>query len=360
MSAQRTRPAVPADHRSAHPDIAGLPWWGAVAVALICCTLGFAFDAGSGGGNLTKVFGSLYVIGCLAAVLSVRRSGLFTAIVQPPLILFVVVPGAYFLMHASEIQGLKDVLINCGYPLIERFPLMFFTSAAVLLVGGARWFLGRSETSTDAEQDSGTARPGVLASLTAMINSRLEPKGTSDAPRRRRPAERPGATKAARTRSERPARRSPSSSRSRPTRPPESDVDPVDRPRRRRPPQSDTPADERPRRRSRPTGERSRRGDVPPRDRERRRSERGYRERPDAVDRDRQRRAQRPRPPRSESYDGYELFGGYEPSPRSARPDSNHHPVSRVRYRGADDGDDHPPRRRAPRDRDADRWNYDI
>ncbi|MGE2730131.1 DUF6542 domain-containing protein [Mycolicibacterium vaccae] len=365
MSAQRTRSAVPADHRSAHPDIAGLPWWGAVLVALICSTLGFAFDAGSGGGNLTKVFGSLYVIGCLAAVLAVRRSGLFTAVVQPPLILFVVVPGAYFLMHASDIAGLKDLLINCGYPLIERFPLMFFTSAAVLLIGAGRWYLGRSDAAE--APDTAAPRPSVLATLTAMINSRLEPKEAAAEPRRRRAEDRSAPAKSARSRTERPSsRRAAAPSRSRPSRAADAEIaDPgaPERPRRRRPP-ADTPPAERPRRRTRPAGERSRRSDVPPRDRERRRTERsGYRERPDTVGRDRQRDAQRPRPPRSESYDGYELFGGYEPSPRSRpRPDTDHHPVSRVRYRGSDDADgtDYQPRRRSARDADADRWKYDI
>ena len=52
----------------------------------------------------------------------------------------VAVPGAYFLFNGAKFTGLKDTLINCGYPLIERFPLMLFTSAAVLLIGMARWY----------------------------------------------------------------------------------------------------------------------------------------------------------------------------------------------------------------------------
>ena len=53
-------------------------------------------------------------------------------------------PGAYFLFHGGAMDGLKDLLINCGYPLIERFPLMFFTSAMVLLIGMVRWYQGMS------------------------------------------------------------------------------------------------------------------------------------------------------------------------------------------------------------------------
>jgi hypothetical protein len=45
------------------------------------------------------VSAGLYVIGCVAAVLMVRQSAIFTTIVQPPMILFVSVPGAYYLFH---------------------------------------------------------------------------------------------------------------------------------------------------------------------------------------------------------------------------------------------------------------------
>lgn len=33
-------------------------------------------------------------------------------------------------------------MINCGYSLIERFPLMLGTAAGVLLIGLVRWYLG--------------------------------------------------------------------------------------------------------------------------------------------------------------------------------------------------------------------------
>ncbi len=143
-----------ADNRSAHPNIPGVPWWGAVLIAVVASAAGFAVDAGSGNGELTAVFATLFALGCLAAVLAVRRNGLFTAVIQPPLILFVVVPGAYFLMHRDSIEGLKDILINCGYPLIERFPLMFFTSAAVLLIGLARWYLGQASGQASGQSAS--------------------------------------------------------------------------------------------------------------------------------------------------------------------------------------------------------------
>ena len=133
-----------AEHRSIVPTLPGVPSWCAVLIAVTFAAVGFAFDAGSGGKELTAVFAGAYVVGCIAAVLVVRQSGVFTAVIQPPLILFVTVPGAYFLFHGATTSGLKDLLINCGYPLIERFPLMFFTSAVVLLIGMVRWYEGMS------------------------------------------------------------------------------------------------------------------------------------------------------------------------------------------------------------------------
>lgn len=112
--------------------------------ALTATAIGFAFDAGAGNKELSAVFSASYILGCLVAVLAVRQSGVFTAVIQPPIVLFAAVPGAYFLFHSGQIHGLKDLAINCGYPLIERFPLMFFTSAAILLIGLGRWYYGMS------------------------------------------------------------------------------------------------------------------------------------------------------------------------------------------------------------------------
>ncbi len=334
---------MPAELRSAHPGIAGVPWWGAILIAVAASTAGFAIDASGGGGALTSVFSVLYVMGCLTAVLAVRRSGLFTAVIQPPLLLFVTVPGAYFLMHSSEVKGIKDLLINCGYPLIERFPLMFFTSAAVLVVGIARRYLGASpagHSSPVSAKLSSFVTGGGKADPADPAEKKTKPPRRRHTAGRRAEAAGPGDKATARSRTERPTKRA-APSRSRHARPPDPTeiIEPVvdlDRPRRRRPRPDDAPASE-PRRRPRPSGQRAsaressstRESRIPP-------SERlsGY-ERP----------ARRPR------YDEYE--------PRES---STHHPISRVRYRGGDDADDqdYRPRRRPSRDVDADRWEYDI
>ncbi len=143
----------------------------------------------SGNKELTNVFAALYVVGCVAAVLAVHQSGVFTAVIQPPLILFCAVPGAYWLFHGAKLSSLKDLLINCGYPLIERFPLMLFTSAAVLLIGIIRWCLGmaaRSAGKTEADAaGSDTGREAYQGSW-RQFSAEVPPTATQPT-RRRRP-----------------------------------------------------------------------------------------------------------------------------------------------------------------------------
>ncbi len=151
--------------------------------------IGFAFDAGSGNKQLTFVFAAAYFIGCVLAVLAVRQNGIFTTVIQPPLLLFVSVPTAYFLFTSGQGTGLKDILINCGYPLIERFPLMFFTSAAALLVGMGRWYQGMSARKAAPKSDSAeTAGPGLAASVSSKLSSLFTRAPVEDDARRRRTA----------------------------------------------------------------------------------------------------------------------------------------------------------------------------
>ncbi len=371
MSGQRARSAIPADHRSAHPSFAGVPWWGAVLIAVAASAVGFAIDAASGGGELTRVFAALYAIGCLAAVLAVRQAAVFTAVIQPPLILFVLVPSAYYLMHSADINGIKDVLINCGYPLIERFPLMFFTAAAVLLVGAARWYLGASSGRDTASEETPRTGGGLFAKVSSLLGGGQTADAAEPDKRRRRSADRgtrgaanPAANAAAR--SARPAKRAASPSRSRHARPPDTEIiEPVvdaDRPRRRRPRPTEPPPDPsaEPRRRTRTSSGRDRRGSVPPGER------RAAYDRAERRERERPQRSQRPqRPSRYEDWSGSaERDPWSEPfDPRRPSASSSHHPISRVRYRGADDSDgraEYRSPRRAPRDYEPDRWEYDI
>jgi hypothetical protein len=281
---QQTSAPIPADQRSAFRSLRGVPAVAAVLIAVTATLLGFAIEAGSGHHDLGATFAVLYVVGCIAAVLLVRHCGIFSAVIQPPLILFVTVPVAYFLMHGSAFGGLKDVLISCGYPLIERFPLMMMTSAGVLLIGMARWYLATGEDIPAAAQRE--AGPSMFAGLSAKLSETFaKPRHVSDraaSPRPSRSGERPPRTRD-------PRRDAPP--RARQPRPPRDDY--FDAPRRQ-----------------------------PPRRMAR------------SADPERQRRT--PPPPRRDPRDPYPPYPPYPPPRRNPPPqrESTHHPVSRVRYRG--------------------------
>lgn len=306
-------------------------------IAVTATAIGFAFDAG-GGKELTHVFAALYAIGCIVAVLAVRQSGIFTAVVQPPMILFVSVPGAYFLLHGSEVNGLKDIVINCVYPLVERFPLMLFTSGLVLLIGLGRWFVGGRPAEAAQPAKTATNSAGLVAKIAGLF-SRSHDEENEPAPKRRHAVNRPKsrtATKSGKrteptTRSSR--ERSPTRTRRSRPRPPEDDLEP--------------------RRRTRSEGR------QPDEEMPRRRSGRNPYERRESYER----RAPHDRRSR---YDSYDPFEAYE-VPARRRPGTNgtgaandtHHPISRVRYRsGAADTETYPerPARHRSRSQEPDGW----
>jgi hypothetical protein len=342
-----------------------VPWWAAVVVAVTGAAVGFAFDAGSGK-DLTSVFSGLYVVGCLAAVLAVRQSGVFTAVIQPPLILFCAVPGAYFLFHGATFTGLKDLLINCGYPLIERFPLMLFTSAAVLLIGLARWYLGivvrrlpataaddAVESDASEAESSGTAS-GLIAKLTSFFDRKPAEDETVDKPARPRTPRTHAVERSTRSTSARGTGGGPAAARSRRPRPPlDEAADPArERRRPRRPTRTGEYDDPEPPRRGRSPRDLEQRGRPPW-----------------EVRRDTPARRGRPTT-RSSRLDAREPTEPYEsappPAPRrrpgpngSSRATATHHPISQVRYRNDESPDEPASRPPRPRKASGDSWNYD-
>lgn len=346
-------------HRSIHPNIPGVPWWAAVLTAVTATAIGFAFDAGSGNKQLTNVFAGLYLAGCVAAVLAVQQSGIFTAVVQPPLILFFTVPGAYWLFHGAKITGVKDIVINCGYPLIERFPLMLFTSAGVLLIGIARWYLGmaRRRASTAKSSSAQTGKPAIIATLAAIFRRSSEDKSAAVSPGRshRVHAVSRSSRAADRRRGGRAAQRA-APSRSRHTRPAMGDSDGTDdRVIRRRPtstrgfePSAEPPAATR---RSWPRDSDLRAHPL-----------RERRDPPVRQGRPRRGRVD-PHVPR-ESPETHESQLRRPASAGANSVNATHHPISRVRYRGSapeDEPDTRPrDRYRPPQPSTAETWEYDI
>ncbi len=169
-------------HRSILPTVPGVPAGAAVLIAVTCTFLGFFIDA-SGGSELTGTFSSLYVLGCVLAVLAVRYRGLFTALVLPPLLLFFAVPLAYQQMLGnSRSLGLKDILLNLAIPLVNRFPTMALATVLVLAIGGLRLYLHRHEGMPGDDRSRSRARGSRSGAAARTRRSRA---GESDPARRR-------------------------------------------------------------------------------------------------------------------------------------------------------------------------------
>ncbi|HZU49461.1 MAG TPA: DUF6542 domain-containing protein, partial [Mycobacterium sp.] len=258
----------------------------------------------------------------------------------------------------------KDILINCGYPLIERFPLMVFTSAGVLLIGLVRWYLGMATRTgaadtIETDADTGTRGGGIAAKIASLFSRDSADQAEKKPARSSRRTHAVGQAKSARAASRaRPTKRS-APTRSRHARPPlDEQPDPtVERRRRRRPTHArdldaaEPPAT--PRRRPRPPRDPDLRGQPP---REIRRDPHGRSSRPTT---------------RTSRFDPYEPLDAYDPPPRR-RTTSNagsgtgatHHPISRVRYRaaGGNEESDAAPETRSSRTPKsaAESWEYDI
>ncbi|WP_179273544.1 MULTISPECIES: DUF6542 domain-containing protein [unclassified Rhodococcus (in: high G+C Gram-positive bacteria)] len=172
-TSQRARSGVPLDHRSILATLPGVPAWGAVAIAAGLTFLGFLIDAARGT-ELTGAFAFLYVLGCIAGVLLVRFRGLFTAMVQAPLILFVAVPLSYQYFTDNAGTSLKDIILNVAIPLVNRFPLMLLGTVVAVGLGVLRIVLKRQNTHA----------PTLRRSQKAESTVRRSPKPGDDKPTR--------------------------------------------------------------------------------------------------------------------------------------------------------------------------------
>jgi hypothetical protein len=381
---------VEAAHRSIHPNIPGVPWWAAVLIATTATAIGYAADAALGHKELTNIFTGLYIAGCVIGILAVRQAGIFTAVIQPPLILFCAVPSAYWLFHGGKVRNIKDLLINCGYPLIERFPLMVGTAGGVLLIGLVRWYFGAAQPTrstkphtTSAAKANGDAPPGgegeprrgIAAKLAGLLRRKHDdlPDESPSSPPTGSPRVGPTGRPSRTSRSARAGRTAARSARthSRRARPAPEDeygrtTEQARRQSRRRQPQqtqraSDVDAADPPRRqtrRPRSPGP-SQQDDADPRAQQPREPRRDPYRRRNPYERANERPNERPtrRTRRHDPYDGYDAAGPseqpgpyqrpyekyepyqpYEPPRRRDTPNggnTGHHPISQVRYRAS-------------------------
>lgn len=135
------------DDASLFPDRVGVPWWGAVIIAVALASTG-AFADLQRINRLGLIFQGCYFLGCLLAIVLVQRKGLFGPMVQPPLILAVAVPGVVLLSGGGGPTGgnLAAKALSVATPLINGFPTMAMTTALTVAVGAFRLLTQRRPT----------------------------------------------------------------------------------------------------------------------------------------------------------------------------------------------------------------------
>jgi hypothetical protein len=94
-------------------------------------------------GTLGVVFGITYVVGCILAVVWVRRRNLFAPMVQPPLLVAVLVPVVVLLVGKTG-PGLTETVLVIGAPLVNGFPIMAVATGLTLLIGLLRLIVQRT------------------------------------------------------------------------------------------------------------------------------------------------------------------------------------------------------------------------
>jgi hypothetical protein len=177
-SADRAAAArIPMGERSLLATVLGVPPVAAVGLAAGLTALGVFIDI-LRIGTLGAVFTVLYFAGCVLAVCWVRRRHLFGPMVQPPLLLAVAVPAVVLLAAPPRPgTGIAERLLVIGAPLVNAFPTMAFTTAAVLAVGVARRVLQRTDPADGAPSRAGlSARRGSGAARGATRTSGSPPR----------------------------------------------------------------------------------------------------------------------------------------------------------------------------------------
>ncbi|KXO97339.1 Uncharacterised protein (plasmid) [Tsukamurella tyrosinosolvens] len=170
---QPSRSQVPVDERSVLATVPGLPWWGAVLTMLVFTAAGALASGEFAGANAGVLAMS---VGAVVAVLAVRNRALFTAMVQPPLIIATAIP-LYRWFSLPSPRKTSQILTDVLFPMISLFPWMFWTTVAVLVIGGVRLLQYRALTANarSAQRSSAASGAKTSASKTAVKAGAAKP-----------------------------------------------------------------------------------------------------------------------------------------------------------------------------------------
>jgi hypothetical protein len=161
----------PVPERSVLATVLGVSPVVAVGLAAGLTALGVFADLARIG-TLGTVFTVCYVGSCVLAVTWVRRRSLFGPVVQPPLLPAVAVPVVVLLAGPPRPgSGISERLLTIGAPLVNSFPTMAWTTAAVLALGTGRLLAQRAERPPATEEGPVSAPRGRDAARGAARRS---------------------------------------------------------------------------------------------------------------------------------------------------------------------------------------------
>ena len=128
----RTATRIATADASVLTSVRGWRSWAVILLALGLTLAGTAID-GLTTGLLAWGLRVGFYLGVLSAALLVRRASIFTAMVQPPLVLVVGIVMGVLLFGSAT--GLRGNIISIASTVINTFPTMAIGTAAAVLIG---------------------------------------------------------------------------------------------------------------------------------------------------------------------------------------------------------------------------------
>ncbi len=154
----------PTPERSLIATVLGVRPLTAVGLSAVLTALGVLVDL-LRAGTLGAIFTVCYLVGCVLSVAWVRRRSLFGPMVAPPLLLAVAVPVAVLLVGSPRPgTGISERLLTVGAPLVNSFPTMAWTTAAVVATGVGRILGQRAGISEPPKRGRAAVREGARRS----------------------------------------------------------------------------------------------------------------------------------------------------------------------------------------------------
>lgn len=198
------------------PSLPGIPWWGALLVAVGGAWIAVIATHGVFERDFTLICG----IGALLAIAAVKNRSLFTAAVQPALVMFVVACTYLFFGPNNASFDRDSIVIEVAVPFVGQFPAMFWIAVISVIAALIRGWLFHTELSLRGTSTTAATKPDRIgAKLAAKIDAANGFRGASkdDEPaaarRPRRSAGSPAAKSKAAASASKPATSKPATSR---------------------------------------------------------------------------------------------------------------------------------------------------